>query len=338
MPSQHILTRRQTKASRRLEFVNFDGPYNTHGIDVISDPDSTEPAVFIFAVNHVPDANTCPGPTSHQDCVWRSSSRVEVFRHVLGSTTISHVRSVAHPLISTPNDVLARDPFSFYVTNDYFYKEGPVRQFELMFWLAKWSTTVFVEFQVVSPPNATAGVTVKVALDGLYNQNGLGRGRNGEIMIGRAGAGAVEIGHISADNNTISVVDTFYMDSTVDNPSYFADPYASEAFDGSGYVFAGLARAADILETTKSPEALDGSMVWFVPTKPRDNTGGSKASDVAPRLIFEDDGSRLRFGTTAVLVAVDPKLEGGQRWAWLFATGPYAKRAVAVKVNLETFV
>ncbi|KAH6678889.1 hypothetical protein F5X68DRAFT_245332 [Plectosphaerella plurivora] len=325
------------KTSRRLIFKDFDGPFITHGIDVISDPESTAPAVFIFAINHAPDASSCTGSTSHEDCAWRASSRVEVFRHVLGSTTADHVRTVQHPLISTPNDVLALDTSSFLITNDYHHKEGLLRHFELLTW-RPWSTAVHVNFQHGTSFKGTEGVKAKVVLDNIYNLNGLGRARDGQIAIGRAGAGAIELAHISPENQTIQITQHLQMDSTVDNPSYFTDPYADESFDGSGYIIAGLAKAADILHTAGDPNALDPSIVWYVPTKPGGRGSAVKASEVTPRPIFQDDGRRLRFSTTAVLVGIDPKLEGGQRWAWLFVTGALAKGAVAVKVNLEALV
>ena len=58
------------------------------------------------------------------------------------------------------------------------------------------------------------------------------------------------------------------------------------------------------------------------------------------RILFEDDGTRLRTASAAVLVAVDPVDElnkgdvPGARKAWLFATGFLAKSVIALKVEL----
>ena len=38
--------------------------------------------------------------------------------------------------------------------------------------------------------------------------------------------------------------------------------------------------------------------------------------------------------SAAVLVAIDPKLEGGKKKAWLFVTGFLSTNAIAVKVDL----
>lgn len=221
------------------------------------------------------------------------------------------------------------------MTNDYHYKEGALRFFEILYWGAKWSTTIFVELDSLISPNATAGVNARVAASGLYNQNGLGRGRSGEILIGCAGSGVLEIGQASSEDPAIQVVTSIKVDSAIDNPSYFSDPYANTTFDASGYLLAGLARAVDLPKTATDPNGTDGSMVWYVPSQSKLRQGSAKPGAMSPRLLFEDDGERLRSATAAVMVAIDPKLEQGQRWAWLFVTGMFARSALAVKVNLE---
>jgi hypothetical protein len=52
------------------------------------------------------------------------------------------------------------------------------------------------------------------------------------------------------------------------------------------------------------------------------------------KLLFEDDGKRLRSAATAVLIGIGPKLEGGKKKGWLFVTGFYSQHMVAVKVDL----
>ncbi|RSL55387.1 hypothetical protein CEP54_009419 [Fusarium duplospermum] len=324
----------ESKKSQRLKFVNFRGPFNTHGIDVIPDHESTEAAVYIFVVNHPPDLAKCPDAMDLKGCKANAASRIEIFHHVIGSDVATHLRSVQHPLISTPNDILARNPHSFYVTNDHYYKEGALRFFEVVFWGAKWSTTVFIELDSLTSTDTTADVNARVAASGIHNQNGLGRGRSGEILIGCAGSGVLKVGKASSENPAIQFVSSIKLDSTIDNPSYFRDPYANSTFDASGYILAGLSRAADLPKTTTDPNGNDGSMVWYVPSR----QGAEESSTMSPRLLFEDDGQRIRFATAAVMVAVDPKLEDGQRWAWLFVTGAFAKGVLAVKINLENAV
>ncbi|UPK96594.1 hypothetical protein LCI18_007529 [Fusarium solani-melongenae] len=324
----------ESKQSQRLKFVNFNGPFNTHGIDVIPDHDSAEAAVYIFAVNHPPNLVHCPDTANLKECNATAASRVEIFHHVIGSDVATHLRSVQHSLISTPNDILARNPHSFYVTNDHYYKEGALRFLEVVYWGARWSTTVLVELDSLTSTDPAADVKARVAVSGIHNQNGLGRGKSGEILIGCAGRGVVEVGKASSENPAIQVVSSIKVDSTIDNPSYFLDPYANSTFDASGYVLAGLSRAADLPKTTRDPNGNDGSMVWYIPSR----QGAAESSTMSPKLLFEDDGDRIRFATAAVMVAIDPKLEHGRRWAWLFVTGAFAKSVLAVKINLENVV
>lgn len=76
----------QTKISQRLAFENFDGPFITHGIDVIPDPESSE-AVYIVAINHVPNEKVFPrdgsSPETTPETAPKGASRLEVFQFVL---------------------------------------------------------------------------------------------------------------------------------------------------------------------------------------------------------------------------------------------------------------
>lgn len=72
--------------SKRLTFDNFDGPFITHGIDVIPDPDATgSNAIYIIAVNHVPNEAVFPqdgssGPEANSTSTPKAASRLEVFQ------------------------------------------------------------------------------------------------------------------------------------------------------------------------------------------------------------------------------------------------------------------
>src|SRR5690242_19899925 len=166
--------------SRRLRFDNFDGPFITHGIDVIPDTVKTDgEAVYIFAINHVPENQVSgeKGPYAR--------SQLEIFHHIVGSSSIKHLRSVHHPLITAPNDVLAQSPTSLYVTNDHRYRyHGLMRAFEDLYFGAKWTQVVHIRLNSLAAAEPTAGVTATVALSGMHNNNGLGHGRSDrEILI-----------------------------------------------------------------------------------------------------------------------------------------------------------
>ncbi|KAF4999911.1 hypothetical protein FGRMN_2149 [Fusarium graminum] len=318
----------KTFVSKRLEFENFAGPFVTHGIDVISDPDSQD-SVYIFAVNHVPHPDylqlVVNGNNYNEYVGNKAASQVEIFHHRIGSSTAKHVRSVSHPLIETPNDIFAVSPTGFYVTNDHHYREGFLRQIEDMYYGAKWSTTILVQIKDMQAESSAAGIEASVALTGLHNNNGLGHGRTPqEIIIGSAASGALHIGTIQA-NQSIKVLETVDVDAAADNPFYFCDSFSNANGDSSGFISAGLSKAADLAKSVGVADATEPVMIWLL--KPKDGKWEKK-------LLFEDDGKRLRSAATAVLIGIDPALEGGKKKGWLFATGFYSKSVVAIKVDL----
>ncbi|GKT52115.1 SET domain-containing protein 3 [Colletotrichum spaethianum] len=318
---------------KRLRFENFDSTFVTHGIDVISDPQKPE-AVYIFAISHVPHPEylaTKIGGQDKQKVVQKSLSRVEIFHHILGSSTVKHVRTVIHPLIKNPNDIVAEDPYSFYVTNDHYNSEGIGRLIEDLLPITSWTTTIHVRVEEMSALLPTDGIKAAVALSGLRNNNGLGHGRKpGEIIVDNCAAGEIHLGQPSSDpkNTSISFTETIKVDSYIDNPSWFEDPYRSEIVDASGFVLAGVSRPIEVLKRAKEAKPQIGSIVWYV--KPNAGvTGGYEK-----RVLFEDDGTRISSAATAVLVAIDPSQEKGKRKAWLFITGFLSSSVVAVKVDL----
>ncbi|GAO16352.1 hypothetical protein UVI_02049910 [Ustilaginoidea virens] len=322
----------QSMTAKKLKFTNFDGAFITHGIDVIDDPDQEKgKAVYIFAVNHVPSAAYVENENTKEP---KARSRIEVFHHVIGSDTARHVRSVWDPLITTPNDILAVSPTAFFVTNDHYYREGLMRLVEDIFFGAKWTNTIYVEFSNSADGasrNGRGAVNASVAISGVHNNNGLGHGPTpDQALVVSCVSGRLRVGDISAPKDgkgpkTISLRETLEFDSLVDNPSWFRDPYAKPGQDFSGIVVPGLTSAASLLKTHNDPNGQDGSVVWMV------NRIGGKWQK---RVLFEDDSRRLRAASAAVLVAIDPKQEQGKRKAWLFVTGFLSKNTIAVKIDL----
>ena len=315
--------------STRLGFENFSGPFVTHGIDVTHDPDQKD-AVYIFAVNHLPNPDYDPADADGEDNP-KARSQIELFHHVLGSSTVRHVRSIRHPLIKTPNDVYADGPFSFYVTNDHFYRGGFKRHVEDIIPFAKWSSIVHVHVDNLKSADGQSGIDATVALTGLHNNNGLGHGQSAdEMVISSALSGTLYRGKTNRADHTIKVLDSIPLDSLTDNPSYFKDPYATPSNDASGYLVAGVSRPIDLPNTFTDPTAKEGVMVWYV--KPNSTSvEGSTAWE--KRLIFEDDGSHIRSASAAVLVGIKPQPNESKK-AWLFVTGFLSERAIAVQVEL----
>lgn len=245
--------------------------------------------------------------------------------HVLGSETVKYKHTIAHPLIRTPNDVYGVSAREILVTNDHHYSEGFLRTVEDMWPGAAWSEVIHA---TVSDDGS---VDANVALDKLHNPNGLGHGRTkDEVLLASAIGGAMWLGRIDGGGQTLAVGEKIDLDSTIDNPTWYSDPYATEKTgDASGYILGGLSRAVDIVKVGKDPKGREGVMVWYV-TPSEDETGKWKK-----RLLWQDDGSNIRNSATALLVGIDPKEEGGKKKAWLFVTGFSSENVVAVKVDLS---
>ncbi|KAI1374463.1 hypothetical protein F4677DRAFT_455459 [Hypoxylon crocopeplum] len=312
----------KTMRATRLTLHGFQGPYNTHGIDIYS-PDDDPTSVYIAAVNHLPNPEYYNTPSRGKD------SKVPKAR--------THIRSIWHPLIRTPNDVLFKSLSEIYVTNDHYYREGPMRLVEALAWgkLAPWTDLIHlhIENPLSKVADDTAGVTGVVAIKGLQSNNGVGYGKTpSEIMIVRALTGELLLAEVDKQHPPeLTVNETIQLHSTLDNPSYFSDPYAAKTGrDASGYVLAGMAQAIAF------PNGLDPAMVWLVqPAANADSSVAVKASAKwTKKLIFQDDGHIIRTASTAVLVAIDPDTNDGKKQAHLYVTGPLGQGIIMCKIDL----
>ncbi|KAJ5162410.1 hypothetical protein N7492_007802 [Penicillium capsulatum] len=320
--SLHIIDPK-TMISKRLKFENFPGSFVTHGIDVIQDPEQAD-AVYIFAVNHLPNPEYLETSEPAKG-VPPARSQIELFRHVLQSDTAHHVRSILHPLVYTPNDIYAISPHSFYVTNDHFYRDGIMRFVESALPIGKWSTTMHVQILDLEASDATAGIEASVALSGLWSNNGLGHGRTDqELIVTSPPHAELYVSHWHA-NHTITIQETISFDTVADNPSYYADPYRTDSDDASGFVMAGITQAFYLPQTAKDVNGTEPSQVWYA--RPRKGSGSWEK-----KLLFEDDGSRIRSASAAVLVPIPPT--DGKKRAWLFVTGFLSESMIAVQVEL----
>ena len=329
----------QTFKSKRLSLEGFSGPFITHGIDLYSSP-SEQDSLYIYTVNHLPnpDYYTTSLPNS---TIPKARSQIEVFKHNIGTSTAKHLRSIRHDLIRTPNDIYITAPTTFYVTNDHHYREGHMRLIEDIGYqsLAPWSDIIHVTVGSLAsqPGGDTVGVAAKVVYDGIHNPNGLGHGANdSDILIVRAAAGVLiraTIDPADKRRKNLTIVEEIQLPCSLDNPSYYSDPYASApgaADDASGYVLAGLARAVDLSTTHLQPEGLDPVMVWMV----RPSKEGAEGKKWETKLIFQDDSKTIRSASAAVVVGIDPRENGGRKQGWLFVTGFMSRGVVATRVDL----
>lgn len=140
--------------------MNLKGPFITHGMDIYAPPDQPD-NIYLHAINHLPSA------THHG----RPHSTIEIFRIHLPSLTASHVRTLSHDLIHTPNDIYSLGPEDMYFTNDHVNIDGPLRSAEDLLTLRLASRTNLVHIQ-----SKGKGSEAKVVLKGLHSANGLSKG------------------------------------------------------------------------------------------------------------------------------------------------------------------
>ncbi|KAI5290738.1 hypothetical protein KEM54_000610 [Ascosphaera aggregata] len=326
------------------------GTFTTHGIDVIADPtDKTGKTVLIYAVNHKPNPeyirNLFHSKPDHNKNVPESKSQIEVFRYVLGSDKAKHIRSIQHDAIHTPNDIIADSPDSIYVTNDHYYRSGLMRYVEDFWKQAKWSYVYHIKVKDIGAAKTTAqdGIEVRVATPKLHNPNGMGRVSDvngkptGDILITSATSGqlysAKVVDEPELDKNlTVNKIHQF--DITIDNPSYFADPYAADGQDASGYILAGLTRAIDVANSFEKKEAPGPMRVYHLKKVTKETEKGMEET-YERTLLFEDDSRLIRIATAATLVAIDPKTNDGKKEGWLWIASVLDPNVLAVKIDLE---
>ncbi len=186
-----------------------------------------------------------------------------------------------------------------------------------------WSDIIHVDAE--EGKTGEQGVRAKVSLTGLHNNNGLGHSdRPEEVLICDAAGGITYIAKIQPDH-ALKVLSEVELDTTIDNPSWFQDPYASSTGrDASGLILAGLVNASSLdHELNNGPVA---PIVWHAIRESNDKW--------EKKVIFQDDGELLKSASTAVLLAIDPAKNGGKKEGWLWVTGFASKGVVVVKVKL----
>jgi len=326
----------QTFASQKLNLKGFSGPFVTHGIDLWHS-ESEPNIIYIYAVNHLPNPEH-----SSQGSAEKCRSQIELFKHTLGTTEAEHLRTIRHPLIRTPNDILATGPDSFYVTNDHYYREGLGRLLEQVLpeSLVKWTNLIYVQLDSTNKvKDPTNYVRASVALNSIRNNNGLGhldreRDSKGEfIVVDAAGGVTWRVKQPATDklNNKVEVLDRIPLASTLDNPFYYEDPYPEVGGDASGYILSGLARGVDLAQTSRDPNGKDPVVCWHVRGNGQNPDNHAKWER---RLIFQDDSTTIRSASGTVMIPIDPKENGGKKQAWLFITGFVSRNMVATKINL----
>lgn len=327
--------------STTLRLKGFNQPMVTHGIDILNDPKEPD-LLWIYVVSHLPNPerwNVKP----HRTELPPERAHIEIFTHRLGTDEAEHVRSVRHPEITMPNDIVAISPLSFYVTNDHIHHEGLKRVWEDLGTQSTAPTpnTVLVDVIDRNPKSPSDGIEITTGLRAVHNNNGLGRGsvqRPEEVIVIDAGGGVMtrttrNLSPNSRDRN-LTVVERIQMDSTLDNPSYYDDPFATPSNNASGYILPGLGHAYKMMGDFPHNERPIPSLVWHVRANGNIVDVPGRKNVWEKRLIFQDDGKALRSASGAVLIGIDPKKNKGKKQGWLFVTGFASFNLVAAKIDL----
>lgn len=265
-------------------------------MEIYSDP--LDPSqIYIYAINHKPNPDF-PTKSPHH-----SNPVIEIFRYTVGRLGKAiYLRSVSHPNIRTPNDILSTSLSTFYITNDHYHREGRLRGIEgYLGSLGSWSDVVYVSLDAASlarahnasipTPQAEEMVDAVSAIKGLHTPNGLGRGNHlspDGVMLTDAGRGILMCAlsfhtpdlTTSSSNNALKISDhkpleIITVPTGIDNPFWFADPNPDVGFDASGYILAGGVRNWDenadaekfALQGLDASKAYGPSIVWYVRLK-----------------------------------------------------------------------
>ncbi|KAF8629870.1 hypothetical protein AX15_003229 [Amanita polypyramis BW_CC] len=171
----------------RLELSKFDNSrgLSVHGMDVV--PDTADPNhLFVYLINH-----RAP-PNGQSAKVVGADSAVEIFETSVGGAVLSHIKTVEHSTIITPNDVVGYgDGKSFYVTNDHGEKTGILRELEL-FGRAS-SSVVYCHTET----------GCKYATKGIQGSNGIAKAENGTIYVANSKGGGVYVLERQSDNSLV---------------------------------------------------------------------------------------------------------------------------------------
>jgi arylesterase / paraoxonase len=101
--------------------INGDGTMNLHGFDIRHEENKN--ILHILLINHRPPIDPDNGQQLDATSIGANST-IEHFRTEVGSDSMTYVKTIADPLIQTPNRVAWATDDSFVFTNDHSAKVG----------------------------------------------------------------------------------------------------------------------------------------------------------------------------------------------------------------------
>lgn len=255
-----------------LELLNFPSSrgLSLHGMDVV--PSSSNPSeLFVYLINHRTPLGTRPASEVGADSV------IEVFKTAIGSTNLTHIKTVEDSIIITPNDLVgSADGKSFYFTNDHGAKVGLVRLLSIF------------GHSMTSIGYCHFDKGCHFAIQNMHANNGIAKAPNGTVYVANWIAGGLTILEEQADN-TLVVKDFVPTDRPMDNLSV----------DSNGFVWAaGFPSVFHLFKHLSNPSVPcpSSALRFSINTNTQEVAFGSKYK---VEKAFEDDGIRAS-GITSV--------------------------------------
>lgn len=227
---------------------DFAAPLRPHGISLVEAGGNGA----LFVVNHA------------------DGHSIEVFR--LASKAATHLRTVRHELLISPNDVAGVDDRRFYATNDH-GAGGPLRQ-RIDDWLGlRRSSVVYWD-----------GESMRTVASGLGYANGIALNPEGKYLyVAATSEGKIYVFARDEASGDLALVKTLDIDTGVDNLE--VDLYGGIWVAGHPHLLSFLRHAAD-------PAVRSPSQVFWV----------DPAEDMEPpiRPVWVNDGEALSGASVAV--------------------------------------
>lgn len=308
----------ETNSYKRVKLVGLPaeatGIY-VHAIDAVKGSDGKK---TVMINSHRPPKNRALGKTLGANSV------IEIFETTGNDYELKHVKTVSHPLIRTPNNLVATGPRTFFVTNDHRHKVHWVSTrifgtFALVVHGSRLTSPVTLQsraFEMLkSVPSdiiycdATKGTPVcKVAADGLVYPNGIAKGPRNLLYQGSTLQGLVRIWEENTDHTLKALAEVpvsspklgAHLRETIETEfargnRQLERPVDNIHVDEDGSIYAtALTKVLDFMAAGKEG-GLTGSPAVEIMRITNDTTSGKYRAEIA----FADDGSIVSASTTA---------------------------------------